>query len=132
MAADLEMVRPLSVPGVLHVMLAVTPDPVARCRAHMQLVSTSLIILNTAYLGVSMHVSMSLRWRSQKRPQWLSYGDIAFLFAFAMELMVRMALGKVEFFRGRKILWNALDLITTVLLFLEVAIDIDIGSRGAY
>ena len=102
MAADLEMVRPLSVPGVLHVMLAVTPDPVARCRAHMQLVSTSLIVLNTAYLGVSMHVSMSLRWRSQKRPQWLSYGDIAFLVAFIMVLMVSMALDKVEFFEAAR------------------------------
>mmetsp|Transcript_15283 Transcript_15283/g.29555 ORF Transcript_15283/g.29555 Transcript_15283/m.29555 type:complete len:647 (+) Transcript_15283:58-1998(+) len=95
-------------------------DPIERCLSYLHITSFWLTLVAVAWTGVSLIVAMPSIRNGDHPPDWLYGGDLAFLAAFALELVMRLALEKKEFFTGPYKGWNAFDVVITVLQLLNL------------
>ena len=84
-----------------------------------QLITTSLILLNTVYVGFESNLNMTnaLEVPPRSSPTWSQQVNRVFSFCFLLELLLRMIAAGRTFFVGHEKGWNLLD---TFLLWTSI------------
>jgi len=85
----------------------------------IQAASCLLVILNVCWMGFSTHVSLQQTLQDKEEPVYVLYGDICFLVAFIVEIVLRIWNEKRQFFLGPHVRWNVFDFIVTLVSVLE-------------
>merc|ERR1712232_415015 len=81
--------------------------------------SSFLVCINAVFIGVVENHNMKVALTGGKDATWHGSVDFAFVILFAVEIVVRLAYFRMDFFRGSSKFWNIFDLILTVSVALQ-------------
>jgi len=81
--------------------------------------STGLILTNTIFTGVKVHINLERAQDGHQESEWLTHVDSGLTLAFCVELVLRVALFQRDFFAAEWRAWNVFDVILTVSGALE-------------
>lgn len=87
--------------------------------AHIMVVSTVLVALNTIFIGIQVEVNISRAQFQQVEPVWIRWLDVCFTLAFILEMVARLAIFRCAFFRGDDRNWNLFELILVLSAVAE-------------
>jgi len=99
--------------------LGPSENPVQKCLRYIQTVSFVLVILNTIFMGISIDVSMPYAIKQEQAPAWLNVFERGFIAVFCLELVMRLVLEKLQFFKGPNRWWNLFDSFIVSFQLLE-------------
>merc|ERR1712066_480772 len=83
-----------------------------------------LIFLNAIYMFFQINISLINAKEHKPDPDWMWWVDAAFAVAFVLELLVRIAIFKKEFFFGRLWRWNAFDTLLVLTPVFDVVFSL--------
>jgi len=91
--------------------------PVQKCLNILEMFSLGLVFLNIIFMGINVDIQLQSAKDGKHNPSVLVYIDVAFMLAFVMECLTRIAIRKIDFFRN----WfNIIDFVVVVLHCIEV------------
>jgi len=102
-------------------------NPIQKCLRYIQTVSFVLIILNTIFMGISIDVSMPYAIKREEVPAWLNNCERGFIGVFCLEIVLRLVLEKLQFFKGPNRWWNLFD---TSIVSFQVLEQLEFHTMG--
>lgn len=89
----------------------------------MQTVSIVLVLLNSAFLGMQLEISIGHAKHNEEPPEWLSWASLAFTICFTVELGIRIMMERWEFLTGPERAWNIFDLTLVLSSWVDQALN---------
>jgi len=82
--------------------------------------SLFMTVANSVFLGVAEDFRMKYALVGEDAPDWVEFWESVFAISYALEMIVRIATYRLEFFHGKEMRWNLFETCLAIAAVVEI------------